>query len=130
MAIDIKRVRFFDGQFLKEGDFQAEQLYHSHLRRRMNFLLFQQSGVLPLTPADLTLEVVSAPAKTFKIKAGTAIAQNLKEQEGRELILVDDSAPIDLVAAGIGDKQVAVVSLHWEQITSDLSTEGEVSEDT
>jgi hypothetical protein len=130
MAIDIKRVRFFDGQFLKEGDFKAEQLYHSHLRRRMNFLMFQQSGVLPLTPADLTLEVVSAPAKTFKIKAGTAIAQNLKEQEGREIILVHDSAPIDLVAAGILDKQVAVVSLHWEQITSDLSTEGEVSEDT
>jgi hypothetical protein len=127
---DIKRVRFFDGQFLKEGDFQAEQRFHLHLRRRMNFVLFQQSGVLPITPTDLTLEVVNAADKTFRIKAGTAIAQNQKEQEGREIILSEDSAPIDLDASGIGAGQTAVVCLHWEEITSDLSTEGEVSQDT
>ncbi|MES1205511.1 MAG: hypothetical protein ABUS79_06200 [Pseudomonadota bacterium] len=130
MAIDIKRVRFFDGQFLREGDFKAEQTYHSHLRRRMNFLLFQQSGVVPMSPTDLTLEVVNAADKTFKIKAGTAIAQNVKEEEGREIILAEDSAPIDLDLSGIGAGQTAVVSLHWEQASSDLATDGETSEDT
>src|SRR6185369_14621357 len=129
MATEIKRVRFFDGQFLKEGDFQAEQHYHLHLRRRMNFLLFQQSGVLPIG-TDLTLELVNAVDKTFRIKAGTAIGQNLKEQEGREIILSEDSAPIDLDGAGIGAGQTAVVCLHWEEVTSDLSTEGESSQDT
>ncbi len=130
MATDIKRVRFFDGQFLKEGDFQAEQRYHSHLRRRMNYLLFGQSGVVPMTPDDLALEVVSAVDKTFRVKAGMAIGQNVTEEEGREILLTTASAPIDLDSVGILTGETAVVSLHLEEETTDLSTEGEVSQDT
>ena len=130
MAIDIKRVRFFDGQFLKEGEFQVEQRYHSHLRRRMNFLLFGQSGVVPMTPNDLALEVVSPVDKTFRVRAGMAIGQNAVEAEGRELILSEDSLPIDLDTVGILAGQTAVVTLHFEEEATDLSAEGEVTQHT
>lgn len=130
MATEIKRVRFFDGQFLKEVDFNDEQRYHQHLRRRMNFLLFGSNGVVALGASDLTIEPVPA-TKTFRVKAGMAIGRNLTESEGREVILLADTPPIDLVAAGIGAGDTASVTIHFEEHgAKDPPSEGDVDEDT
>ena len=131
METAIKRVRFFDGQFLKEIDFQDEQRYHQHLRRRMNFLLFGGSGVVALSPSDLTLQLVSLADKTFLVRAGMAIGCNSAELEGREVLLLADSAPIDLDTSGIGAGQTATVAIHYqEQTAKDPPSEGDVDEDT
>jgi hypothetical protein len=131
METEIKRVRFFDGQFLKEVDFQDEQRYHQHLRRRMNFLLFGGSGVVSMTPSDLTLAVVSAGDKTFQVRAGMAIGRNTLELEGREVLLLGDSAPIDLDTSGVVAGQTATVTIHYEEQTAkDPPSEGDVDEDT
>ena len=44
MEPEIKRINHFDGLFLKEGEFQTEQLYHQHMRRRVHYVLFDKSG--------------------------------------------------------------------------------------
>lgn len=131
MATEIKRVRFFDGQFLKEIDFRDEQRYHVQLRRRMNFMLFGSSGVVAMTPNDLTLEVVSAADKTFRVRAGMAISRNTVSSEGMELILDESSAPIDLDSSGIVAGGTAFVALHYEELEAkDPPSEGDVDENT
>jgi hypothetical protein len=131
MATQIKRVRFFDGQFLKQVDFRDEQLYHMHLRRRMNFFLFEKNGVVAIGPDDLKLEIVNAAAKTFRVRAGMAIGRNDGAAEGKELILPEDSAAIDLDDRGIAAGGTAFISLHFvEQAAKDPPSEGDVDEDT
>jgi hypothetical protein len=36
MAEITQRMRYFQGQFLRSGDFAAEQAYHLEMRRRLN----------------------------------------------------------------------------------------------
>ncbi len=130
MPTEIKRVNFFDGQFLKELEFQEEQIYHLHMRRRMNFFLFEQSGVLPINPSDLTLEVVDAVQKTFRVRAGMALGIHATQQEGKESILFVDQE-YDLDAQGIGAGQTAVVTIRYEEETlKDPPSEGEIDGDT
>ena len=37
---EIKRMDWFDGLFLKEGEFKDLDYYHLHMRRRINYILF------------------------------------------------------------------------------------------
>jgi len=84
-----------------------------------------------MSPSDLTLQVVSAGAKTFLVRAGMAIGRNTVELEGREVLLLADSAAIDLNASGIGAGQTATVAIHFEeQSAKDPPSEGDVDEDT
>ena len=57
MEGQIKRGTYFDGQFLQQAEFNDEGDYHRHMRRRINYTLFDQSGVLELTPADIASRV-------------------------------------------------------------------------
>jgi hypothetical protein len=97
MEPDIKRINFFDGLFLRQGEFQAEQLYHLHMRRRLNYILFDRSGVVQVETGDLRI-TATAPAanKTFRVTAGMAISRRDDLREGREIILRQDSANFDL----------------------------------
>lgn len=75
MANEIKRVNYYDQQFLREGDFTAEQTYHMEMRRRHNRLLHGWGIV-----EELKLELIDA--KTIKVTNGMAI-----DKLGREIIL-------------------------------------------
>jgi hypothetical protein len=131
MATQIQRVRFFDGQFLKEVDFRDEQNYHLHMRRRMNFFLFGQSGVIPIGPDDLKFFALNNVNKTFSVRAGMAICRRPDRMEGKEIILAEDSEAIDLDNYGITAGGTAYVTLHFsEEELKDPPSEGDVDENT
>jgi hypothetical protein len=71
----IKRLRYFDHQFLVDADFKDEQKYHMDMRRRLNRTL-NTFGI------GEGLEVVKKTDKIVTVRAGVAI-DNL----GREIIL-------------------------------------------
>ncbi len=130
MEIAIKRVRFFDGQFLQQLEFNDEQGYHLHMRRRLNYVLFARSGVVQTAPADLTL--INIVGQTFRVKAGMAVSVLDDVREGKEVIWRDnDEAHVfDLNALGITTGQ-AWVTIHYEEVTAkDPPSAGEVDQDT
>jgi hypothetical protein len=117
MEIEIKRVNFFDGQFLQQSEFIEEQLYHTHMRRRLYLALFEQDGVVPVAGSDLTI-VPENPAlnKSFHVRAGMAISLDLIAMERKEIILRQDSAVIDLNTQGFpGAGPTAFVAIHFEE---------------
>lgn len=131
MVTEIKRVLFFDGQFLKELEFQDEQVYHMHLRRRMNFFLFGQSGVVVLNPDDLKFFNPNVANKTFQVRAGMAICRRLTDMEGKEAVLFTDSPPIDLDTEGIVAGGTGFVTLNYAEVEAmDPPSEGDVSKNT
>jgi hypothetical protein len=74
----IKRLRYFDKQFLVEADFTDEQKYHLGMRRRHNRLLH--------TPGIAQgLEVQKTDAKKVKVTPGTAL-----DSKGQEIVLFTD----------------------------------------
>ncbi|NEQ12299.1 MAG: hypothetical protein F6K37_42650, partial [Moorea sp. SIO4E2] len=76
-----KRVRYFDGEFLKDQDFIDEQKYHIDRQRRLDQFL-RVSGICDgLTLETATNQVIVTP--------GTAL-----DSEGRQIILSTNSPPI------------------------------------
>jgi hypothetical protein len=74
----IKRLRYFDKQFLVEADFTDEQKYHLGMRRRHNRLLH--------TPGIAQgLEIQKTDAKKVKVTPGTAL-----DSKGQEIVLFTD----------------------------------------
>ncbi|MCP4664715.1 MAG: hypothetical protein GY856_55755 [bacterium] len=105
-----KRINFFDGLFLRQEEFLAEQLYHLHMRRRMNFMLFDGSGVVQAGADDLRITPTSPPAdKTFHVNAGMAISHRSDLAEGREIIRKENTPPLALAL------DQAFVAIHYEE---------------
>lgn len=74
----IKRLHYYDQQFLVEADFTAEQKYHLDMRRRL-------SRVLHTAGIGDGLDVLKSAARQLTVKAGTAI-----DSSGREMVLDAD----------------------------------------
>jgi len=96
MEGSIKRGTYFDGQFLQQAEFNDEGDYHRHMRRRINYTLFDQTGVLELTPTDLRFTIVSVAARTFQVQPGTAISVRPGDAEGKEVVLRVVSPTLDV----------------------------------
>lgn len=124
----IKRLNYFDGQFLTETDFNEEQRYHRHMRRQISYILFEQGGVIG--PDDLKLEIVSHVNKTFKVKEGMAIGLNHNQKEGKEIILDSDSGTINLEKENIVSGQNAIITISYFEEQGQQSSTGGVSGDT
>jgi hypothetical protein len=75
----IKRLKYFNHQFLRVEDFQEEQDYHLKMRRRLNRVLHTW-GV-----AEGLQVTAAAGATAVKVSAGTAI-----DEQGREIVLLTD----------------------------------------
>jgi hypothetical protein len=120
MEMEIKHVNFFDGQFLKQGEFIDEQAYHIHMRRRLYLVLFESDGVIemkpPDPPTDLKIEAFGPVAdKTFRVKAGMAIGLDQAAMERKELILRQDQN-FDLDTMGLpGGATTAWIAIHYEE---------------
>jgi len=84
---DIKRLNYFNYQFLVDKDFEDEQAYHLQMRRRHNRQM-HTPGV-----AD-GLTVTRVAANQVRISPGTAI-----DRDGREIV-VDDARVHTLVTGG------------------------------
>lgn len=76
---DIKRLNYFNGQFLKQEDFNDEQGYHIDMRRRLNRSL-QTWGV-----ADTGLQVTLVQGANNQISVGAGMAL---DNQGREIVLL------------------------------------------
>lgn len=128
---EIKRMNFFDGQFLKEGEFIDEQYYHLHMRRRMNYILFENAGVINVNSDDLKFINIDNSNKTFRVKAGMAISRNDNDMEAKEIILRQDSPTQNLGDEGISSGQTAYVTIHYEdEAVKDPPSEGDINKET
>jgi hypothetical protein len=110
---EIKRLNYFDGLFLKSQEFQDEQYYHRHMRRRLNYVLFGTGGVV--NPDDLKFEINNS---TFKVKAGMAICINESEKEAKEIILTEDSESKSITGSKIW------VKLYYNEENTEKSSAG------
>jgi hypothetical protein len=104
----IKRLRYFDNQFLVEADFTDEQKYHLDMRRRLNRAL-HTFGIAE------GLEVVKKTNKIVTVRPGFAI-DNL----GREMV-IEAAQDIDLSGVVTPAPQIFITIAYAEQPT-DLST--------
>jgi hypothetical protein len=128
--VEIKRTNFFDGQFLKQGEFLDMDGYHAHMRRRLNFALFDRSGVLQITPTDLAVEVVNAAAKLIRVRAGAAIGMRPDLMEGKEIVLrIDQNIDLNTVP-GVAAGDTLIVTIHYDEVFTDPSSLGGVTGDT
>jgi hypothetical protein len=93
-----RRLRYFDGQFLREQDFIDEQRYHLDRERRLARLAHSPGVVEGLA----VTAVPNAPKVT--VSAGTAL-----DGHGRLLVRVDAGEPLDLTDRVNRDGDVAVV---------------------
>lgn len=109
MADPVKRLNYFDHQFLRAKDFTDEQAYHIRLRRLHNQLLHVwgiANGLDLAAPAGST---------TVTVRQGVAI-----DGLGRELVLPADTQTVDL--SGFLNKPV-FITLRYDEQPSDPTTE-------
>jgi hypothetical protein len=110
-----KRMRFFDGQFLQENDFNDEQAYHLDRQRRHNRLLHVSGVAEGLT--------VAAPGPNqVTVRPGTAI-----DSDGRQLVLAA-TATVDLPGDRFNNKQGVDLYASYAESEQDRQT-GEGSAD-
>ncbi|MBC1190758.1 MAG: hypothetical protein EWV83_13210 [Microcystis sp. M_OC_Ca_00000000_S217Cul] len=113
MANPIKRLNYFNGQFLRAPDFTEEQTYHLEMRRRHNENLHTW-GIADGLKLQYTIG-----SSQIEIAEGMAI-----DSEGREIVLVE-KANKDL--SGFVNKTVYVTIAHeYKQVdkTNETGVEG------
>ncbi len=130
MAEDvIKRTNFFDGQFLKQGDFLGLESYHRHMRRRLLHMLFDQTGVVQLNSTDLRVVISDAAQKIITVNAGTALSKRDGDiVEAKEVVLRENRViDLDTVVPALVNGDQAVVTVHYAEQPTDSSSEGGVA---
>jgi hypothetical protein len=111
MADEIKRLHYFDHQFLRAADFTDEQEYHLQMRRRHQRVL-HTAGIAE----GLVLSFASGASRAT-LSAGAAV-----DGSGREIVLAANTQTVDL--SGFGGKTVYVTISHDEQETDPTSETG------
>jgi hypothetical protein len=113
----IKRLHYFDHQFLVEADFTDEQTYHLSMRRRLNSLLYT-SGIAQ------GLEVAKSAPKTVTVRPGAAL-----DNSGREIIL-EANQVVDLSAAQFSANVTVFITIAYQEQESDPTPATGVSGNT
>ena len=109
MADTVKRLNYFDHQFLRAPDFNDEQGYHLKMRRYHNQLLHTPGIVQGLVPT------AQAGATVVTISAGFAI-----DSQGREMVLPADKQ-LDLTSEATG--KTVYFTIEYQEQQSDPSTD-------
>jgi hypothetical protein len=107
---DIKRLHYFNHQFLVESDFADEQQYHLAMRRRHNAALHDY-GV-----AD-GLAVTRTGDREITVQPGLAI-----DRDGRELVLLDSRIVGLSDAAAFPAGATIHLTIAYDEAESDPST--------
>jgi hypothetical protein len=106
----IKRLHYFDQQFLVDTDFSEEQSYHVAMRRRIN-KAFHAFGITD------GLQVLRSASRQVTVKAGGAV-----DKDGREMVLDTDHV-LDLGNASQFPANATVfVTIAYAEALSDPST--------
>jgi hypothetical protein len=93
------RLKYFNGQFLQQQDFTAEQEYHLDRQRRHNRQLH--------TPGIAEGLTVTVSGSSARVSAGTAI-----DREGRLIVLTQ---PFDVAFSSFANQSVLVVISYFEE---------------
>lgn len=105
----VKRLNYFDGQFLRARDFSDEQTYHIGMRQKHNSLLHSW-GI-----ADGLFPSADKGAIQVKVSVGFAI-----DSQGREIQLDSEAASDDLTPlAG----KSTFLTIRWNEVDADPTTE-------
>jgi len=104
----IKRLHYYNQQFLVEPDFTDEQRYHVSMRRRL-------SRVLHTFGIAEGLEVQKTANQQVTVKQGTAT-----DKDGREIVLDTDAAPVDV--SGLPSNATVFVTIAYQETQSDPSS--------
>ncbi len=115
---DIKRMHYFNHQFLVESDFTAEQQYHLAMRRRHNTALHDY-GI-----GD-GLAVTRTGDREVTVQPGMAI-----DRDGRELVFLDSRIVSLSDAAAFPAGATVHVTIAYHEEGSDPSTATGVTGDT
>lgn len=110
MADIDKRLKYYNGQFLQQQDFTAEQEYHLDRLRRHNRQLH-----LPGIAEGLTV-TATVGATSASVSPGTAL-----DREGRQIVLTE---PFNVAFASLANQWVLVV-ISYDEEESDQSTVGD-----
>lgn len=105
MTDEIKRLRYFQGFFLQDYDFTAEQDYHRRIRYLHNRWLHNWGIVFGLN-------VNQGPgAKQVTVSKGMALVLITEDGEelSKEVVLTADASPIDVPGGG-GEKSYVVLT--------------------
>ena len=103
-------MRYFNGQFLQQEDFQAEQAYHLDRQRRHNRTLHTPGIAEGLT---VTADVGAA---NVEVASGTAVDSN------GHMIVLEDSRPVNIQPGHRGKTVLVVIS--YREVPSDDATVG------
>jgi hypothetical protein len=110
MADEVKRVQYFDHQFLRVDEFTDEQDYHRRLRQVHNATLHT-----PGISSGLEVTVVQG-ASHVRVSPGTAVDAN-----GRDIVLHEE---FQLELGGLPANQAAFVVISWQERSTDPATDG------
>jgi len=111
MADVVKRLNYFDHQFLRAQDFNDEQKYHLSMRRRLNAVLHTW-GIAQ----GLTLSVAAGGTGTaVTVTAGVAI-----DSLGQEIVLTADT---NLELGGVAANSAVYITIAYKEQQSDPTTE-------
>lgn len=103
-----KRLRYYDGQFLKDQDMIDEQKYHIDRLRRLSRIL-QVSGI------SEGLAVTGAGTDRVSVSPGTAV-----DIKGRLIVL----STAQIVSVASFRSRSVSLSISYQKIESDLATDG------
>jgi hypothetical protein len=111
MADTVKRMNYYDHQFLRQADFQAEQNYHMNMRRLHNSTL-HTPGIL--NGLDVT-PLAGGSATAVTVKSGAAM-----DSAGREIVLPADTN-LELGGEAVG--VTVYITIAYKEYPSDSTTE-------
>lgn len=107
----VKRLNYFQGEFLREGDFRDEQQYHLNMRRYHNQVLHTWGIADGLVVTPVTGE------NKITVTKGMAI-----DGWGREIILAEDKE-LDLS----GTTGAVYVTISYREMLTDIDEEGDIT---
>lgn len=113
-----KRLNYFTGMFLQEGDFKAEQSYHIEQQRQQNKLLFTSGIIEPETGLTVT---VSADRARLTVAPGIAL-----DQEGHVLMVLESDSNRTLTAISESRREVFLV-MFYQILPTDIVSDGNPS---
>jgi hypothetical protein len=107
MAQEVQRVRYFNGEFLQEGDFNGEQAYHIRMRYLHNRWLHTLgiANGLEVTAGPGPLQVTVSPGLAVARVIEARIPEFLGEDVGKEIVLTS-SLVVDVPGAPAGQSYV------------------------
>lgn len=115
---DIKRLNYFNQQFLVDTDFNDEQAYHRQMRLRHNMTLHTWG----VADGGFAVSVTTGSTKSVTVSTGIAL-DNL----GQEIILLSPQA-LDL--SGFTPNSDIYITIQYQEAGSDFSTASGVPQNT